>query len=58
MDGPSEPDPDVNIVMNCYGQHPDTTTSFRVSNKFLKLESLVFIRMLSPSLKEGQQLLQ
>jgi hypothetical protein len=44
--------------MNCYSQNPDTTTSFRVSNKFLKLESPVFIRMLSPSLKEGQKLLQ
>jgi hypothetical protein len=58
MNGPSEPDPDGDVVLNCYGPNPDTTTSFRVSSKVLKLASPVFVRMLSPSFKEGQELLQ
>jgi hypothetical protein len=58
MNGPSEPDPDGDVVLNCYGQNSDTTTSFRVSSKVLKLASPVFVGMLSPSFKEGQELLQ
>jgi hypothetical protein len=58
MNGPSEPDPDGDVVLNCHGLNPDTTTSFRVSSKVLKLASPVFVRMLSPSFKEGQELLQ
>jgi hypothetical protein len=56
MNGPLEPDADGDVVLNVYG--PDTTTSFRVSSKVLKLASPVFVRMLSPSFKEGQELLQ
>jgi hypothetical protein len=58
MDGPCEPDPNGDVILSCYEQDSATTKSFRVSSKILQLASPVFIRMLSPPFKEGQELLQ
>jgi hypothetical protein len=58
MNGPCEPDPNGDVILSCYEQDSATTKSFRVSSKILQLASPVFIRMLSPSFKEGQELLQ
>jgi hypothetical protein len=51
------PDPDGDVVLKCRDEDPDITTSFRVSSKVLRLASPVFVRMLGPSFKEGQELL-
>jgi hypothetical protein len=58
MNGPCEPDPNGDVILSCDDQDSASTKSFRVSSKILQLASPVFIRMLSPSFKEGQELLQ
>lgn len=51
------PDPDGDVVLKCRDEKLDITTSFRVSSKVLRLASPVFVRMLGPAFKEGQELL-
>jgi hypothetical protein len=58
MNGPCEPDPNGDVILSCDDEDSATTKSFRVSSKILQLASPVFIRMLSPFFKEGQELLQ
>lgn len=56
--GTSTPDPDGDAIFKCSDQNNNTTTSFRVSSKVLRLASPVFVGMLGPSFQEGQKLLQ
>ena len=53
-----EPDPNGDVVLRYAKLEPATSVSLRVSSKVLRLASAVFVRMLSPSFKEGQKLLQ
>ncbi|KAF2185899.1 hypothetical protein K469DRAFT_738836 [Zopfia rhizophila CBS 207.26] len=56
--GISRPDPDGDVIFKFQDQSSNTTTSFRVSSKVLRLASPVFTRMFSPYFQEGQELLQ
>jgi hypothetical protein len=51
------PDPNGDVTLRYHDGDSGTISSFRVSSKILRLASPVFLSMLSPSFKEGQELL-
>jgi hypothetical protein len=53
-----DPDPEGDVVLRYSKLDSDASVSIRVSSKVLRLVSAVFKRMLSPTFKEGQELLQ
>jgi hypothetical protein len=52
-----ETDSDGDVVLRYSKPECDASVSFRVSSKVLRLASPVFVRMLSPTFKEGRALL-
>ena len=52
-----ETDSDGDVVLRYSKPECDASMSFRVSSKVLRLASPVFVRMLSPTFKEGRALL-